>query len=245
MKHTIAYTGILLLLWWCLPPAPFAYEAIPFRNGGSIRGVVEFTGEKIPSDPMLSLTSETEHCGNRLPAKKFVIKDRKIANVVVSLVGIKAGKAIPGGAVTVTNLNCEFVPHVAVGFLGNKIILKTDDPVLHTFDIHTSLNGKELFHVGLHEKGSAVTKKLSKTGLLDLSCYVHPWQHAYVFVFDHPYTAVTDENGGFTIDNIPPGTYAVEAWHEALGTRKIANIKVESGKTSVVKLEYSNETKVH
>ncbi len=239
MKHKIACTGILLLLGWCLPSPSFSYEAIPFRNGGSIEGVAVFAGNTVPNDPLLTLTSESEHCGNSLPARKYLIKDRKIQNVVVFLVGIKAGKAIPREAVSVTNRNCEFVPHVAVGFKGNNITLKTDDPVLHTFDIHTFLNNRELFHVGLHEQGSSVAKKLSTSGLLALSCYIHPWQHAYVYVFDHPYAAVTDEQGRFTIDNIPPGTYTVEAWHEALGTKKIANITIESGKTRSVKFEFS------
>ncbi len=225
-------------LFFCLSAVSPAYEAIPFRNGGSIRGVVELAGDKVPNDPMLTLTSETEQCGTAIPARKYLIRDRKIANVVVHIVGIRAGKAVPAGSITVTNRRCEFVPHVAVGFTGNTITMKTDDPVLHTFDIHTSLNGKELFHVGLHEQGSAVTKKLSKAGLLDLSCYVHPWQHAYVYVFDHPYAAVSDERGSFTITDIPPGTYAIESWHEALGTRRITNIKIESGKSSTVRLEY-------
>jgi Polysaccharide lyase family 4, domain II len=117
--------------------------------------------------------------------------------------------------------------------------MKTDDPVLHTFDVHASVGGKELFHMGLHEKGSSVTKKIPKAGLMELSCYVHPWQRAYIYVFDHPYAAITDEKGRFTIKDIPPGTYAVEAWHEALGTRKIANVKIESGKTSTIELEYT------
>lgn len=234
----VAIALFVLALFFSLTPDPYAYESIPFKNGGSIEGMAEFVGANVPADPTLTLTSETKYCGNSLPAKKYLIRDRKIENVVVSLVGIKAGKTVPGEAVTVTDHNCEFMPHVVVGFRGNKINMKTDDPVLHTFDVHASVSGKELFHVGLHEQGSAVTKKLSKTGLMELSCYVHPWQRAYIYVFDHPYAAITDEKGRFSIKDIPPGTYAVEAWHEALGTRKIANIKIESGKTSTIKLEY-------
>ena len=234
----VAMAVFTLALFFCLIPALYAYETIPFRNGGSIEGTVEFVGTSVPPDPMLTLTSETKYCGNSLPAKKYLIKDRRIENVVVSLVGIKAGKPIPRDSVTIASLKCEFVPHVTVNFKGNKIIMKTEDPVFHTFDVHASLGGKELYHVALPEKGSSVTKTLPKAGLLALSCYVHPWQHAYVYVFDHPYAAVTDEQGRFSIKDIPPGTYAVEAWHEALGTKKIANIKIESGKTTSIKFEY-------
>jgi hypothetical protein len=229
-----------LTLFFPIIPASYAYETIPFRNGGSIEGIVEFVGTA-PADPMLTLTSETKYCGDTLPAKKYLIKDRQIENVIVSITGIKVGKPFHGGAVTVTSQNCEFIPHVAIGFKGNKITMKTEDSVFHTFDVHISTGGKELYHVALPEKGSSVTKSLTKAGLLELSCYVHPWQHAYVYVFDHPYAAVTDEKGRFTISNIPPGTYAIEAWHEALGIKKISNIKIESGKTNSIKLEYSEK----
>jgi hypothetical protein len=238
MQKTAAVVSTLALLF-CLIPASYAYETMPFRNGGGIEGIVEFTGTTVPTDPVLTLTSETKYCGSSLPAQKYLIKDRKIKNVIVFLAGVKAGKSVPGETVTVTNRNCAFIPHVAIGFKGNKIEMKTDDPVLHTFDVHAYAGGKELFHAGLHEKGSSVTKKISKAGLMELSCYVHPWQHAYVYVFDHPYAAITDEQGRFAIRDIPPGTYAVGAWHEALGTKTISNINIESGKTSTIKLDYS------
>lgn len=235
----VAMVVFALALFFCLIPVSHAYETIPFRNGGSIEGTVEFVGATVPADPVLTLTSETKYCGNSLPAKKFLIKDRRIENVVVSLVGIKAGKPVPGGAVTVASHNCEFIPHVAIGYKGNKIAMKTEDPVFHTFDVHVSIGGKELYHAALPEKGSSVTKTLTKAGLMELSCYVHPWQRAYVYVFDHPYAAITDEKGRFAIKDIPPGTYVVEAWHEALGTKKIMDVNIESGKTSAIKLEYT------
>ena len=37
---------------------------------------------------------------------------------------------------------------------------------------------------------------------------------SWVLVQDHPFFAVTDKNGNYKIDNIPPGTYEVIAWQE-------------------------------
>ena len=237
---------LFLVVFVCLPSVSFGYEAIGVQNGGSIEGQVMFAGATVPKDAPLTLSSETEYCGKTLPSERYLISaDRKTRNVVVSLTGIKSGKAIPTDAVTVTNMQCTFVPHVSVGFKGNKLIMKNDDPIFHTFDIHASLNGKELFHVGLHEKGSSVTKTLAKTGLMELTCYVHPWQLAYVFIFDHPYAVVTDEKGEFVIKDVPPGIYTLEAWHEALGIKKIPDVKVESGKTSTIKLEYTSQINLY
>ncbi len=231
---------IVVAICFYFTTSSFAYETIPFENGGSIQGVVEFSGDKVPIDPVVALTSETDYCGKSLPAQKYLIRNRKIQNVILFLENIKAGKAIPREALTVTSRKCEFVPHVAAGFKGNKIILKTDDPVFHAFDIHASISGKEIYHVALHEQGSTASKKLSKSGLLDLTCYTHPWQHAYIYIFDHPYVAVTDEKGEFIIKDILPGTYTVRAWHEALGTAELPGIKVESGKASTIKVKFTN-----
>ncbi len=249
----IARTGIIMLktyihcvafaLTLCLTSVSFAYEAIPFRNGGSIEGVIEYTGKHVPADPMVALTSETQYCGQSLPAQKFLIQNGKIENVVVFIDEIKAGKPIPDKPLVVTNVKCAFVPHIAVAVKGEKIIMKSDDPVLHTFDIHASLGGKELYHVSLHEKSARVEKNFSKTGLLELSCYVHPWQHAYIYIFDHPYAAITDTQGRFAITDIPPGVYTIKAWHEGLGMQKITDVKVESGKVSTMRLKYAGEKK--
>lgn len=238
-RYEIVFCATLALVYY--NTVSFAYENIPFKNGGSIRGRVEFTGAHIPTDPILTLTTETAYCGKSLPAKKYLIKNRKIENVVVYLVGIKAGKTIPEVPVVVTNLKCELLPHVAVGFNGKKLVMKSNDPVFHTFDVHASLNGKERYHFALHEKGSAVTKKLPNTGILEISDYAHPWEHAYVYIFDQPYATITGENGEFVINDIPPGTYTIEAWHEELGTRKITDVQVESAKTTSVKLEYGEK----
>jgi Polysaccharide lyase family 4, domain II len=235
MKSMVAAAGILSILFF-FSAAAFAYETIEVKNGGSIEGVAEFTGAVVPKDKMVALSSETKYCGKSMPAETYLIKDRKIKNVVVYIEEIKAGKAFPAEPVTLTNLKCAFEPHVAVGFKGSKFVERNDDTIFH--NIHTYINGKTMYNIGLPEKGSSVTKPLTKSGIIEVSCDSHPWMHGYVYVSENPYAAVTDEKGAFTIDNIPPGTYAVEAWHEALGKVKLTNVKVESGKAVKAKLEF-------
>ncbi len=232
--------GILVLCAaaavFCFSAASFAYDTIEVKNGGSIEGVVDFAGANVPKDSMQKLSSETKYCGQSLPAEKYLIKDGKIANVIVSIAEIKAGKAVPGEAITLTNLKCAFVPHVAVGFQGKKVIQKNDDPIFH--NIHTYLNGKTMYNIGLPEKGSSVEKTLLRPGLMEVTCDSHPWMHGYIQIFDHPYAVVTNAKGEFSIKDIPVGTYVIEAWHEALGKVKVANVKVESGKATTIKVEY-------
>jgi hypothetical protein len=243
MQKTTILTSVLSMLLSFFSFS-FAYEAREVKDGGSIEGVVEYSGAIIPKDPALMLTSETEYCGKSLPAERYLIRDRKVKNAVVYLARIEAGRAVPDKPVTVTNTKCKFEPHVAVGFKGNPFIAKNDDPVFHQFDIHASISGAEIYSVSLHEKGASVTKTLPKTGLMELSCYVHPWQRAYVYIFDHPYATVTDENGAFIMKDVPPGTYTVAVWHESLGVNEIKDVKVESSKASIIRLKYTHELKL-
>jgi len=234
MRRISLLLGILALLG--IPVVSSAYEVMEVKNGGSIEGVVEFAGGSVPQDKMQKLSSETKYCGTQLPEEKYLIKDKKIQNVVVYIGDIKAGRAAPSETVTLTNLKCAFVPHVAVGFKGNKFLEKNDDPIFH--NIHTYINGRTMYNIGLPEKGSSVTKPLNKTGIIEVTCDSHPWMHGYIYVSDNPYAAVTNAKGEVLLKDIPPGTYTVEAWHEALGKVKTANVKVEAGKTSKIKLEY-------
>ncbi len=56
---------------------------------------------------------------------------------------------------------------------------------------------------------------------LKYQCDVHPWMFAWVSIFDHPYFSVSDADGKFTIKNVPPGKYTVEAVHRKLGTQTV------------------------
>ena len=55
--------------------------------------------------------------------------------------------------------------------------------------------------------------------MVPFKCDVHGWMNAYVGVVEHPYFAVTDKDGKFSLKGLPPGTYTIEAWHEKLGTQ--------------------------
>ena len=55
--------------------------------------------------------------------------------------------------------------------------------------------------------------------VIKFKCDVHPWMTGYVAVTDHPFFAVTGDDGSFTIPSVPAGTYTIEAWHEKLGAK--------------------------
>ena len=55
--------------------------------------------------------------------------------------------------------------------------------------------------------------------MVPFKCNVHAWMHGYIGVLEHPFFAVTDASGRFSIPQLPPGTYTIEVWHERFGTQ--------------------------
>ena len=69
--------------------------------------------------------------------------------------------------------------------------------------------------------------------MIPVKCNQHPWMKSYVGVLNHPFFAVTAEDGSFTIKGVPPGKYTLVAWHEggATGTEKPMQITVAANGT--------------
>ncbi len=236
MRKMSLGVGVLALFFVAASTA-FAYTAHEVQNGGTIEGTVLFTGKTVPVDQTVTVTPQfTKYCGDTLPAERYLIKDRRIQNVVVYIEGIRSGMPAPHESVTLTNRKCAFVPHVAIGYTGTDFIERNDDPIAH--NIHTFWGGKTMYNVTLPGGGMSLTKPLRDTGLIEIQCNIHPWMHGYLYVSDNPYAAVTDANGAFTFTNVPPGTYTITAWHEMLDKVKVSHVKVESGKTTRVRVEY-------
>ncbi len=64
---------------------------------------------------------------------------------------------------------------------------------------------------------------------------IFPGMHAHLVIIEHPWFAVSTDGGSFTIEDVPPGTYGLEAWHPTLGTRVLSEVTVSAGATARVK----------
>jgi len=75
-----------------------------------------------------------------------------------------------------------------------------------------------------------------------ITCQVHPWMKAYLWVLPHPYSAVTQQDGTFEITGLPPGEYEVKTWHELRAfspDQASYKVKVEAGKAAEITVTYS------
>ena len=170
------------------------------------------------SCPPLQVTKYKEVCKD-VPNESLVVgPGQGLRYAVITLEGIVKGKAVEKEAVhELDNLRCRFMPHVSAASVGQFVVLKNSDPILHT--AHASFGGEQpQFNVGLYP-GRVSRKPLITAGVVKIRCEVHPWMTAYIVVTDHPYHAISDIYGEYELSDIPAGVYQVKVWHESLGTQ--------------------------
>jgi plastocyanin len=221
--------GLSILIFLLLPSLGFSYEEIAVTNGGSIKGKVKLEG-KAPKLPPLDITKFKEVCQN-VPNEALVLgPGQGIRYAVVTLEGITKGKAVEREVVhELDNSKCRFVPHVLAASVGQFLLLKNTDPILHT--AHALFqDGQPQFNVGLYP-GRTSRKPLVSPGIVKILCEVHSWMNAYVVITEHPYHAVTDIYGEYEIRDVSPGVYQLKIWHESLGVQE-KQVEVKAGGVS-------------
>jgi plastocyanin len=152
-----------------------------------------------------------------------------LANVFVYVKDGLAGKKFPAPTQTkvLDQKDCLYVPYVMGVQVGQPLDIINSDGTLHNVHCVAKANGE--FNLSQPSKGMKNTKSFSKPEIMvQFKCDVHPWMFAYVGVVDHPFFAVTKEDGTFSITGLPPGEYTLEAWHHKGGTLT-QKVKVEAG----------------
>jgi plastocyanin len=230
--------GCVLLIggWLCTGAWAVSaeYREVPVNDGAAISGTVLVAG-KVPALPPQPVFKELKFCGDAMADQRLVVgRGGVLANAVVHLVDVSAGKPIPRDRpVLLDNVKCAFVPHVRSASVGQTLEIHNTDPFLH--DAHAWLGTTSLFNVGILP-GHTARQLLADPGLVHINCNVrHTWMHAYVFVADDPYHTVTGSDGRFVIDDVPPGTYTLRVWQELLGSID-RQVTVEPGKNITVDL---------
>jgi hypothetical protein len=144
----------------------------------------------------------------------------ELANVFVYIKDIKGNFRAPSTPVTIDQKGCQYYPHVNAVMVGQPLEIKNDDATLH--NIHAMPNVNSQFNEGQPVQGMVSTKKFDKAEMtpFKVKCDVHGWMKSYMAVMPHPFYAVSQGNGSFTIANLPPGQYTVVAWHEKYGQQE-------------------------
>ena len=188
-------------------------------SAAELSGKVKLKGTPKPETPIqLDLTCGKLHT-KPITTRHYVVgQDNGLANVFVY---VKSGaqKAAPAGEQTLLDqVNCVYEPYVLGAVAGRKIKVKNSDALLHNVHPTPRVAGNREVNFAQPVKGQVNEISFDKPEVLvRVKCDVHPWMFAYIGVQEHPYFAVTDKDGKFTIKNLPPGKYTIEANHLKAG----------------------------
>ena len=207
------------------PDSHFTPAPLVSKNG-QLRGIVLLSGKYEQPAPLRVVKSRS-FCGLTVPNETLLVdQGGGVRNAVVVLRPLQRTVNLQPGRILLDNKQCAFTPHVQIASVGSELVLRNSDPILHT--VHARRGNDTLFNVGLPQ-WRQVSKILDRLGVVRINCDVlHTWMSAAIVVVSTPYAAVTAENGSFTIERIPAGSYDIEIWHEILGIKKV-RVSVSAG----------------
>jgi hypothetical protein len=227
IKHLVVFGGICGL---ALGTCSFARAR---QAWGDIHGRVVLGGnDAVPEPKELKVDKDQKHCLSKGPiaSEELVVNkaNRGVRWAFVWLAPLgKSGpplaihpslKDIKEKQVVLDQPCCMFTPHAIAIREGQDIVAKNSSPIVH----NTHWQGNPLKNPGGNRSigaGQSLVIDGLKTDRLPVkvNCDIHPWMNSWIGVFDHPYFALTDENGNFNIKLAPVGEYRLVVWHEKVG----------------------------
>jgi hypothetical protein len=220
-------------------PVPTATALPPVANGppsatatgqggfGTIKGRLVWRGDDVPQPKVLVARGRSNKdpavCAADEPIlDRSLMVDPKTKGVRYGVVylarpsGENPGmvKALTEKTAVVTVRNCEFVPYVSAFHQDQAVWFTSLDPVTHNARLGP-LQRPVVNHV-LGPFGTFEAKLRADRRAIPLVCDIHGWTKGWVMVFDHPFFAVTGEDGAFEIAGVPAGNRALAVWQETM-----------------------------
>ena len=145
----------------------------------------------------------------------------------------------PDAIAILEHKGCRYAPHLLGIRTGQLLTIVNSDPTQHNTHPTPKMNPE--WNQTQPEGGPPLTKtfKHAET-FIPFKCNQHPWEKAYVGVFDHPFFAISDESGNYRMEGLPPGHYTVVAWHERFG-EKTVDVQLVAGEARAVSFDFDAE----
>ncbi len=218
-------------------PAASTQSPVDAATAGNITGTVKFAGAK-PKMPKISMSADAVckagHTSDVFSEEVVVNPNNTLRYVYVY---VKSGLnnlkfPAPSTPAVLDQKGCMYQPHVVAVQVGQALKIRNSDGVLHNVNARPAKN--QGFNMGQPVQGMESDKTFTAAEvMIPVKCDVHPWMHSWIGVQDHPYAAVSDETGAFSLSNLPPGEYEVEAWHEKYGT-SVQKVTVGAKETKAI-----------
>jgi hypothetical protein len=220
------------------PPVP----AEKLVMTSTIRGAVNFSGTppqrqriRMGTDPQCA----AQHPADGAQSEDIIVNDNGTLRNVFVYVKKGAPKlaAHPSAEALLDQIGCQYRPRVLGMVVRQPLRIRNSDPTLH--NVHAMPRNSREFNLGQPVKGMEHVRTFAAPEVMvRFKCDVHPWMAAYIGVLEHPFFAVTGEDGGFELPKLPAGEYVLEAWHERFGTQSLT-VSVAENKTKSVEFNFA------
>jgi hypothetical protein len=216
----LLFPCLLLLLGACNRGSPAPAATTSPTGTATIRGRAFFVGDAPPK----RIIPGSPGC----PDESIVVGPAGgLKNVIVFLADAPAAPMDASASPAVLDqINCVYVPHVLALHTGQTFRIKSSDAIMHNVNLQCAANPQANF--GFAGPGQRDLQFALPESPFRVKCDVHPWMSAWIGVFDHPWFAVSGDDGSFSIGHVPAGTYTLVAWHESL-PRQQQRITVRDG----------------
>ena len=200
------------------------FETVNPAVAATISGKIKFEGTA-PKPKMIAVSADNycskQHDKAQIASEEVVVNSNKtLKNVLVYIKkGLEGKKFAPIKEPVVLNQHgCWYEPHVIGVMVNQPLLVRNDDDTLHNIHAMPKINSG--FNFAQPAKGMESTKTFDKEEVgIPIKCDVHSWMGGYIGVLAHPYFAITGQDGSFSLKNLPPGEYEVQAWHEKYGVQ--------------------------
>lgn len=247
MKSCCKYAGTLAVLSLVGFALLYSGAAVGADADGKITGTIKLDGQppdRRPIDMSADPLCAQQHRGNPVKAEKVVVGPNGGLQYVVVYIseGLPEGaaNAVPSQPVTFDQKGCVFQPHVVALDVGQQLKVTTSDPTAHNIHpLPAAGTGNKPWNVTQPPGSPPIEETWKAPEVIPVKCWIHPWMHGYMVVVKGPY-AVSDNNGSYTIDNVPPGNYTLTAWQETDGTQT-QQVTVASGKSATADFTFKGK----
>lgn len=211
------------------------FLTVLFIEAGTLKGHVKYDG-KPPKKKTLRMDADPV-CGaahtDRVYNENFkMAEDGSMEEALIYIKDVSYSEGVPSEPTILDQKGCVYVPHVFGMIAGQQLLIKNSDATLHNIHSLPKINKEFNFAMPKVVKEKKSTFSKSEPDPFYIKCDVHPWMKTWVLVSDHPYFAVTDAKGNFSIDGIPAGTYEVVCWQEKFKKKPLTtSVKIGDGET--------------
>jgi plastocyanin len=190
---------------------------------GTFKGKVVVTGMAPQLPPLVAQGQQVKDaiCSKvAVPNETAVVgAGNGLANVFVFLAKVPNVDVppAPSDPVVIDQHGCKFVPHASIIRVGQPLKMLNSDPVAHNVKlVGFAMSFNQTLPAG-DKTGIEIKYQRAERGPIPLSCDFHGWMQAQQLAVDHPWAALTREDGTFEIAGVPAGKMEFVVHHEKLG----------------------------